>query len=470
VNERPPLSDSRLSAAHAEAAPTSRPAPLIDRLVAPFGARRLVAGRPGMGWLLTEVSPAQLWCALTGALWLDGYNFVLYLTLLGASVADLAWLPLVNYGGFALSVLVLALRPPRADAKAICVSYTFIARSLWLGVVAWPLVAWWLGLGTGAVLTGVFVAVFLTALFGNVGVAAFMTWTAAVVPREERGRFFMWRNLSAFAVLTATLHGVAWLWPVSDNSLANNSTANHSELYWLMGLFTMATVMVIGSTFPLKWSPAMPERDALATPHRPLWETIRTVPGFRRLLAMGGLNTAAMACLLPYLPRLLHQLGMEGQQYAVLQGNVQVPMMLAGIMIAGIALRLVGGSWLMRGTLFITVIGDGLFLFLTTTNLPWLALLCLGCVGFGRGLASIAWIGRIQELAPAHDTRFPILHLGINGIAGTAAGVVLMATVPWLEQHHFNHPESVDPLWIIAACGVALRTASWSIGLFPNQR
>ena len=271
MNERPPLSDSRLSAADAEAAPTSRPAPLIDRLVAPFGARRLVAGRPGMGWLLTEVSPAQLWCALTGALWLDGYNFVLYLTLLGASVADLAWLPLVNYGGFALSVLFLALRPPRSDAKAICVSYTFIARSLWLGVVVWPLMAWWLGLGTGAVLTGVFVAVFLTALFGNVGVAAFMTWTAAVVPREERGRFFMWRNLSAFAALTVTLHGVAWWWPVAGNPLANNPTADHSELTWLMGLFTVATVFVILSTFALKWSPALPPRHAAArtTDRRP---------------------------------------------------------------------------------------------------------------------------------------------------------------------------------------------------------
>ena len=461
----PPISDSRSTAVQAQSDRAYQPTPLIDRLVAPFGARRLVAGRPGMGWLLTEVSPAQIWCALTGALWLDGYNFVLYLTLLGASVAELAWLPLVNYGGFALSVLFLALRPPRSDAKAICLTYTFIARSLWLGVVAWPLIAWWLELGTGAILAGVFMSVFLTALFGNVGIAAFMTWTAAVVPREERGRFFMWRNLSAFAALTATFQIVAWLWPVASTATSSNSV----ELAWLMGLFTATTIFVILSTFPLAWSPAMPPRDASAEPHRPLWETIRTVRGFRRLLAMGALNTAAMACLLTYLPRLLHQLGMEGQNYAALQGNVQVPLMLAGIIIAGFALRHLGGAFLMRGTLIITVFGDSLFLLLTSANLAWLALLCLGCVGLGRGLASIAWIGRIQELAPAHDTRFPLLHLGINGIAGMLAGLALMITVPWLEAQYVAQTITHEPLWLVIGAGVLLRCGSLVLALLPTR-
>jgi hypothetical protein len=292
-----------------------RSPPLIDRVVAPLGARRLVAGRPGMGWLLTEVSPAQIWSSLTGALWLDGYNLVLFLTLLGASVANLAWLPLVNYGGFALSVLLLALRPPRGDAKSICVFYTFFARTLWLGVVLWPLLAWWLGLGTVAVLAGVFVSIFLTAFFGNVGVAAFMTWTAAVVPREERGRFYMWRNLCAFAVVTLTLHVVAWAWPVSTDP----TVVNPAELPWLMGLIAIATVLVILSTLPLAWSPKMPVRDASHPPHGPLWQTLSALGGCRRLLLMGALNTAAMACLLPYLPRLLLQLGMEGKQSALLQ-------------------------------------------------------------------------------------------------------------------------------------------------------
>jgi hypothetical protein len=88
--------------------------PLIDRLVAPFGARSLVAGRPRMGWLLTEIAPAMLWTSLTGALTLDGYNLVLYLTLLGASAAQLAWLPVANYAGIALHVLASPTRSPGA--------------------------------------------------------------------------------------------------------------------------------------------------------------------------------------------------------------------------------------------------------------------------------------------------------------------------------------------------------------------
>lgn len=449
-----------------ESAQNATNAALIDRAVAPFGARKLVQGRPGMGWLLTEVSPAQLWCAITGALTLDGYNLVLYLTLLGASVANLAWLPLVNYGGFALSVLLLFLRPPSGDAKKLCVNYAFIARSLWLGVIAWPLLCLWLNWGTTIILTGVFATVFLTALFGNVSIAAFMTWTAAVVPREERGRFYMWRNLSAYGIVTLALQAVAWLWPVS----ADASVTNPQELPWLMGLITIATIIVILSTFPLSWSPAMPARDASHPPHGPLWKTLVALGGYRRLLMMGGLNTAAMACLLPYLPRFLHQLGMEGKQYALLQGNIQVPLMLAGIIVAGIALRRIGSAWLMRLSLFITVIGDGLFLFLTTSNLAWLALLCLGFVGLGRGLTSIGWIGRIQELAPSHDTRFPMLFLGINGVAGMATGLLLMAVVPWLEQRFLADASSIDPLWAIAAVGVSLRGVSFLIGLLPTRR
>jgi hypothetical protein len=144
--------------------------------------------------------------------------------------------------------------------------------------------------------------------------------------------------------------------------------------------------------------------------------------------------------------------------------------MLAGIVISGIALRRLGGAWLMRITLFVTVCGDALFLFLTSSNLAWLALLCLGCVGLGRGLASIAWIGRIQELAPAHDTRFPMLHLGINGLAGMLTGALLMLIVPWLEEQHAADMVSYEPVWLLALAGVLLRCGSLALGLLPTRR
>ncbi len=427
-----------------------------------------------MGWLLTEVAPAQLWSALTGALWLDGYNLVLYLTLLGAAVSDLAWLPLVNYAGIALHVLIVALWPPRGDAKRTCIIYTFIARSLWLGTLGWPLFAWWLGLGTGAVLGGVFVAIFLTAMVGNVGVAAFMTYTAAVVPHDQRGRFFMWRNLGAFGLVTVSLQLVAWAWPVAPVGVANGTSAvaaaDPAVLPWLMWLMAGATILVILSTFPLAWSPVMPARAVDALAHPPLRTALAGRSDFTRLVAMGGLNTAAMACVLPFLPRLLQNLGLDGKHYALLQGNVQVPLMLAGVVIAGLALRRLGGTTLMVFTAVAGLAGDAFMLLLTPTNLGWLTAIGIGLAGLGRGLASIGWIGRLQELAPAHDTRFPMLHIAANGLAGMLAGGVLMATVPWLEAQHVAGTLSYDPLWLVVAAGVGLRAGVLVLAVWPRRR
>ena len=440
--------------------------PLIDRVVAPFGARALVAGRPRMGWLLTEVAPAQLWTSLTGAMTLDGYNLVLYLTLLGATVSDLAWLPLVTYAGIALHVLIVALRPPRGDAKATCIAYTFLARSLWLGTVLWPLFAWWLGLGTGAVLAGVFIAIFATAMFGNVGVAAFMTWTAAVVPSELRGRFFMWRNLGAFGLVTLVLQAVAWAWPVSPSG----STADPADLPWLMWLMAAVTVLVILSTFPLSWSPAMPARAAHEPPHPPLRTALADRSDFKRLVAMGGLHTAAMACVLPYLPRLLQHLGLDGKHYALLQANVQIPVMLAGIVLVGVMLRRLGARRLMLAMAAITLAGDAAMLLLTPDNLGWLMAVALAITGLARGLASIAWFARVIELAPAHDTRFPMLHIAANGCAGMLAGAALMAVVPWLERLYAQGALANDPVWLVVAAGVVLRVGVLALALWPGRR
>ncbi len=426
-----------------------------------------------MGWLLTEVAPAQLWCALTGALWLDGYNLVLYLTLLGAAVSDLAWLPLVNYAGIALHVLMVAVWPPRGDAKRTCIIYTFIARGLWLGTLGWPLLAWWLGLGTGAVLAGVFVVIFLTAMVGNVGVAAFMTYTAAVVPHDQRGRFFMWRNLGAFGLVTVALHLVAWAWPVAPVGLVGGVPvilADPAELPWLMWLMTGATVLVILSTFPLAWSPPMPARAAGALAHPPLRVALAGRGDFFRLMAMGALNTAAMACVLPFLPRLLQDLGLDGKHYALLQGNVHVPLMLAGVVCAGLALRRLGGTTLMVFTALAGLVGDALMLLLTPANLGWLAAVGIGIAGLGRGLASIGWIGRLQELAPAHDTRFPMLHIAANGVAGMLAGGALMAVVPVLERWHAAGTLAHDPLWWVVAAGVGLRVGVLVLAVWPTRR
>ncbi len=445
---------------------TTEKAPLIDRLVAPLGARKLVAGRRGMGWLLVEVAPAQLWCSLTGAMTLDGYNLVLFLTLLGAAVSDLAWLPMVNFAGIALHIVIVALWPPRGDAKRTCIAYTFVARTLWLGTLGWPLLAWWLGLGPSAVLAGVFLSIFLTAMIGNVGVAAFTTWTAAVVPSELRGRFLMWRSLGAFGLVNVALQLVTWAWPTSLPGV----TVNPAELPWLMGLMAGVTVLVILSTFGLVWSPAMPARAQNAVAHPPLRIALTGQRKFVRLLAMGALNTAAFACVLPFLPRLLQHVGLDGKHYALWQGNAQMPLMLAGVVLAGIALRRLGGTQLIVWTALIGLVGDALMLLVNPANLVWLVPVALGVVGLGRGLASIAWLARLLELVPAHDTRFPMLYIAANGLAGMVTGGILMAVLPWLEARHAMDPMTIDPVWLAVAAGVILRLGVLVLAMLPVRQ
>jgi len=312
----------------------------------------------------------------------------------------------------------------------------------------------------------VFVAIFLTAMFGNVGVAAFMTYTAAVVPREERGRFYMWRNLFAFGAVNLALQVVAWAWPLPSA----DGSASTSELPWLMGLIVLSVVLVQIGTLALAFGPAMPPRHDDHLPRPPLREAMRAVPEFRRFVVIGALNTAAFACLLPYVPRLLQHLGMDGKRFALLQGNVQLPLMLLGIVIAGVLLRRIGGASLMRWMLVVSLLGDALVLLLSPSNLAWLALLCLGLMGLGRGMASIAWIGRVQELAPNHDTRFPMFHIAANGTAGVIAGLGLMLAMPWLDAQHLADPSAMDPAWAAVCAGVVIRLVSVVLAWWPVRR
>jgi hypothetical protein len=448
---------------------------LIDRLVAALGARALVQGNPRMGWLMVEIAPAMLWTHLTGALSLEGYNLVLYLTLLGATTAELAWLPLVTYAGIGLHVLVLLVRP-MADAKADCVRYTALGRAAWFGTVLWPLLAWWLGCGTGWVLGGVFACILLTALIHNAGIAAFMTWTQAVVPPASRGRFFAWRNLFGFIAVWSALHAVAWAWPEDIERIPG------AGLPWLMGLFSLATVVVLIGTVALWWSPGMPlEAGAPAVPPAlpPLRSALRGRTQFRILLALGMLNTASAACSLTYLPRWLSSQGMDGKRYATLQGDCQVPLMLLGILLAGMLLRRLGGARLLTLTQAVVTAGDLAALALDQRNLPALAPLMLALSGLGRGLMSVSWIGRLQELVPARDTRFPMLHLACSGAAGACAALALLLMVPSAAAVAAAAPaasadalasSSAATLWWIVALGALVRALALPLSLVGWRR
>jgi hypothetical protein len=109
-------------------------------------------------------------------------------------------------------------------------------------------------------------------------------------------------------------------------------------------------------------------------------------------------------------------------------------------------------------------------LLVAPSNLVWLVPVALGVVGLGRGLASIAWMARLFELVPAHDTRFPMLYIAANGTAGMVTGAILMAVIPCLEARHAVDALATDAVWLVVAAGVVLRFGVLLIAVWPLAR
>ncbi len=270
------------------------------------------------------------------------------------------------------------------------------------------------------------------------------------------------------------LHGVAWAWPIELERTPG------AVLPWLMGLFALATALVLFGTLVLSWSPGMPAEPTAAGPAPALPRLHLALRGrtqFRILLVLGMLNTAGAACSLTYLPRWLSSQGMDGKRYATLQGDCQVPLMLLGILLAGMLLRRLGGARLLTLTQAVVTLSDLAALVLDPGNLPMLAPLLLAATGLGRGLMSVCWIGRLQELAPARDTRFPMLHLACSGAAGACAALALLLLVPagapaapGASAASASAASAATLWWIVAlaaatrACALPLSFLGWRRG------
>ncbi len=403
----------------------------IDRLTSRLGARRIVQGRPGLGWLLTECIPVLMWAQVTGALFGESFYLVTYLTLLGATTPTLALLPLVAYAGnFASALLVFARHRTDAgrDAKRRCVIDTGIGRVFWLGTILWPWLGLHLGWSTPVLLGGVFASIFLTQVAHAAGGSAFVVWTQAIVPRELRGRFWVWRNCVSFATTAVVVLMMGVLLPKGDQPSA---LPDNSHLPWLMGIFTVVTVLCIASTWMLANCPDMPEHVQDA--HRPpLRVALATTHGYGPLLVFNVLTVAAMAISMAYLPALLHARGVGTAAFAAAQGSTFFPAMLGGILLAGWCLSRLGGHRLLVITAALLLASDGAFLLMP--NASWLAP-CLVLSGVAKGLWGIALIGRQQELCPAGDARFPALLVGLGAVGAMATAAVMRVGVPLLEGH-----------------------------------
>lgn len=437
--------------------------PWIDRLTSRLGAAPVVAGRPGMGWLLTECIPVFMWAQVTGALLGESFYLVTYLTLLGATAPTLALLPLVAYAGNAGSSLLVFARhhhgnssSSRRDAQWRCVVDTGVGRVFWLGTVLWPLLGLHLGWSPTMLLGGVFASIFLAQLCHAAGGASFVVWTQAVVPRELRGRFYVWRNCASFAATALVVLAMGLVLP--KGGAAHDTPA--SLLPWLMGIFMVITLLCLASTWMLTRCPVVPDHVHEA-PRPPLREALAQAHGYGPLLLFNVFTVGAMAVSMAYLPALLHARGIGTAVFAAAQGSTFFPAMLGGIFLAGWGLGRLGGRRLLILTASLLLAADGAFLLLP--DVTWLAP-CLVLSGVAKGLWGISLIGRQQELCPPGDARFPALMVGLAAVGAMCVAVALRLGVPLLEAH-------VDHVaWTLVAGAAGLRVIALLVLLLSAPR
>ena len=416
----------------------------------------MATSRRGMGWLLVEVIPVVVWAQVTGALLGESFYLVTYLTLLGAESQTLALLPLVAYGGNALSSLLVLGRHRlghTSDPKQRCVVDTTIGRVFWLGTIAWPFIGLQLDWSASTVIAGVLLAIFFAQFSHAAGGSAFSAWTQVVVAREHRGRFWAWRNLVSYGAVAVTVLVMGWLLPKGAHA-----TADH--LPWLMGSFLAVTVVCLASSWILAKAPEVPVhlQEAARTPLR---TALAARPGFWRLASFHACSLAAMAISMAYLPALLHDRGVGTAAFAALQGSALVPAMLGGIFLAGWGLGHLGGALLLQATAAALLLADLGFLLLP--DAAWLAP-CLLLSGLAKGLWSIALIGRSQELAPDGDSRFPALMTGIGAGMAVLVALGLRTAVPHLTAVGLH-----DLPWWLMAVAAAFRLLA-CVSLLPVAR
>jgi hypothetical protein len=404
-----------------------------------------------MGWMTLEIIPAAIWMQITGALSMEVYYLVAFLTLLGAGEAELAWLPMMFFSANVAQAWLVLRRPPR-DPQRTCIIDTLVGRSLWLGTVLWPLLGWWLGWGTGVILAGVFASVFLGQLAHAAGGASFVTWTQAVVPRELRGLFFAWRHISCYLVIA----GILWLVGLVFPRSADPATAfSVDQLPWLGALLGGATLVGIAGVYGLVRSPAMP---ATMQPRAfaPLWPQLRANAPFLRFAGWFLLTSLGVAASV-YQPLIYTQAGIDAGAYARAQALVYYPAMLSGILVAGWALPRIHGRALLLAAHLLLILGEGALLALTQARAPWLLPLVLGTIGVAKGAWSIAWISRLQELIPPGDPRFVGVLTTVGGVVGLIGVVVTMRVMPRLQEAIAADPTLPAVAVVMVAIGVGFR-------------
>lgn len=433
-------------------------APLIDRVVTRLGAGAAIRGQPGLGWMLVEVIPVRVWILLTGAFTFESAYFLeAYLSKLGLPQDRLWWMPFAHYLGTMIHLGVVIWLHGRGDVRRLCLWFTLLGRLVWMGIVAWPLLAIAAGWSPTTIHLGVLTCLAASQILMLTGASLWASWTQAIIPASHRGPFFAWRQ---FASLTAMLISLALLtvwWP-------DPGAGGADDLGYLTAIFAGAGIASLLSMGFLVKAPDLPPTAQSAAPSRSLRTAVRERPLFARYLAWFAVITAANACTLTWLRPLVSDLGVTDRTYATLEYSCRTPAMFVGFLIAGAIMWRRGSGLLLKSMNLLAVVWVGLLLSLTTATASWQLPIAMTVDGLARGLYGVAFLSHLHHVIAERDARFPALLIAAGGAAGMLAAI---------GQHLIGGlaPADTAAWWMIAGGGVLYLIAwPWLLGQHGDRR
>ena len=293
--------------------------PAIDRTLARLGASRLCRLRPGMGWMLFELSPVSFWISCTGAMILGPGSFYFneFLKYSGASQQYLATVPLLYAFALLLATVWNMRLSGSKNPRRACLTSCWWGRCLWLLI---PCIPWIFEPGPWRLAAiGLIILAAQTILVA--GMSSWAAWTQRLVPNRHRPAFFAYRHLLAAAL---TLPSIALL-----RAVWSDGEAYFGPLAWLQIVFCMAGGIAVLGTLPLQWAPRMPTRSD----QRQNTTALNLPVALRQA---GGLKpymwtfwaTAGIALTTVYLPEVLKNSGLSTADNLLLDIWLRTPAMI----------------------------------------------------------------------------------------------------------------------------------------------
>ncbi|MBA3847417.1 MAG: hypothetical protein H0X45_12355, partial [Planctomycetes bacterium] len=191
-------------------------------------------------------------------------------------------------------------------------------------------------------------------------------------------------------------------------------------------------------------------------PPRPRF-TLAGRGAFLRLIAWNMAHGLALAGTLPYLPVLMDDAGIDAHAFAWWQSRATLPMQLATTLIAGWALPRIGSGAVLALAHLALIAADASFLLLSAANRDWLFPLAMAASGAARGLIGIGVLGRMYEIAPPGDTRFPAAYHAAGGLACALGALALFPALAALET---TIGLSHAPAWYVVAAALTVRVVA----------